>query len=217
MLKWQVHSRAVNNSLPEAILTVSGPAQPTTLPLEIAAHLPAEAEGGDWLDQLTKTPELTNIAVGLLVANPMLLPQRVSAQLQTLGVKTVINLPSVAQHDPEFGAMLSEVDLGPQRELEMMISFREAGLSCIVAVATAQEAQSALAAGFDHLAVLPRVQAYESGFPSELSRNRAVASVAALPDAADATLLSLVTAAEARIPSVWPAQANAVIERPIRL
>ncbi|MEM9707669.1 MAG: hypothetical protein AAF871_02675 [Pseudomonadota bacterium] len=123
-------------------------------------------------------------------------------------------MPSVSQHDAEFVANLAEVGLGPRRELDNLARYQSEGVGTIAVIASPQDANYALSRGLTIMLVLPRIQAYEGGFPSELSRNRAVGDVADALGTAEVTLLSLVSSAEAAAQSVWPPQIKAVIERP---
>ncbi|MEM9840730.1 MAG: phosphoenolpyruvate hydrolase family protein [Pseudomonadota bacterium] len=212
-MAWKIHERSDERSLPPVILTAKSAAVPSTLSPEISALLPTQKDDGSWLSDMPRIhPQ--GACAGLFMADPLHQQKRMLNLLRDAGVGWLINLPSVSQHDAEFETNLGEVGLGPRKELEVLRSYQKEGFDCIAAVSSARDAEFALSLDLKNIAVLPRVQAYESGFPSELHRNRQVAEVWERIKTENAALLSLVTAAEAAAQSVWPPQVHAVIERP---
>ncbi|MEM9238925.1 MAG: hypothetical protein AAGB07_03020 [Pseudomonadota bacterium] len=215
LLQWTIHMKSAGMDLPKAILMpVFGPPKPALAP-ELAALLPSNADPSGWVRELPKGPdEKSGLCAGVFLGNPLLQRQRVLFDLKTANLPWVCNLPSVCQHDPDFVTNLDEVDLGMARELANLAACAEEGFRCIASVATPEDARRAVQMGFRTLFVLPKVRAYESGFPSELTRTRAVAAVADVSEAADVTLLSLVKSSETMATVVWPTQVQGVIEQP---
>ncbi|MEL7013978.1 MAG: hypothetical protein AAFO72_11945 [Pseudomonadota bacterium] len=207
--------KSAGMDLPPALLMpVVGAPQPGLAP-DRAALLPHHADPSGWARKLRQGPDETrNLCGGIFLGNPLLQRQRVLADLKAANLPWVCNLPSVCQHDPDFVTNLDEVDLGMGRELANLAACAEEGFRCIASVATPEDARRALGMGFRALFVLPKIRAYESGFPSELTRSRAVAAVADLAMADGATLLSLVKSSETAATVVWPTQVEGVIEQP---
>lgn len=209
MQSWKIHRKSQVPDLPEVILTAPSGAPVSNLPPELAALLPTRPDEDSWISEIP-----AEACVGLFMANPLSQRNRIDTRLQDAGVKWVTNLPSVSQHDEEFIANLSEVGLGPRLELENLARYLRQGFKCIATVSSPKDATYAASVGLTNFLVMPHVQAYEGGFPSELTRNRAVAEVANVLAELPVTLLGLVSASEAAAKSVWPPQVSAVIERP---
>lgn len=218
LLEWRVHPKSQELDLPEAILMpVFGPDMPGLAP-EIAALLPSTSDPSGWTTKLPQsTAQKRTLCAGVFLGNPLLQRRRVLGDLQASGLAWICNMPSVCQHDADFIANLDEVGLGLERELNNLAACAAAGFRCIASVATPEDAALAQRLGFDRLFVLPKIRAHEGGFPSELSRNRAVAAIAEMPGPTSRVLLSQVKSSETAAPVVWPAQVQGVVEQPLPL
>lgn len=206
---WNIHPRDRDLDLPEAILTPRAPVTSSSLPIELAALLPTSGFDDAWL---SKVP--AGACAGLFLGNPLRQDTRTFKLLRDASIAWIANLPSVSQHDTDFIENLAEVGMGPEQELDRLARYQGEGFKCIASVSSAKDAYYAHNLGLKTICVLPQVRAYEGGFPSELVRNRAVSEVKDAIGDADATLLSIVTRAEAGARSVWPPQVSAVLERP---
>lgn len=196
-------------------MPVFGAPKPGLAP-EIAALLPSVADPSGWTTDLTQNAaQKRGLCAGIFLGNPLLQRRRILGDLQASGLSWVCNLPSVCQHDIDFITHLDEVDLGVENELTNLADCAASGFRCIASVATPEDARTALRLGFRTLFVLPKIRAHEGGFPSELSRTRAVAAIAEVPGLDDAVLLSQVKSSEIAAPVVWPAQVQAVVEQPL--
>lgn len=215
LFEWSVHVKSSGLTLPEAILMpVFGAPKPGLAP-EIAALLPSNSDPSGWTRDIPREPApQSSLCAGVFLGSPLLQRQRVLSDLKESGLPWVCNLPSVCQHDTDFVTNLDEVDLGMRRELTNLAACADAGFQCIASVATPDDARRATQLGFRTLFVLPKIRAYEGGFPSELNRSRAVRAVADLPELKGATLLSLVKSSETRATVVWPPSVQGVLEEP---
>ena len=215
VLSWNIHPRPESVTLPKAILTLRNEVGSSALAPEVAGLLPTQSDTISWLADLPETPEAEqNVCAGVFIGNPHLRKEQLRKTLSKAGLRWLSNLPSTCQHDDEFISNLNDVGLGPVRELETLAAFQNDGLDCIAAVGSAADAQLAVRLGLTRLFVLPKTRQYEGGFPSELSRNRAVAEIITAIGPDTTTVLSLVKESEVAVSVVWPSQAAGVIAQP---
>ncbi len=215
LLTWKIHLRHDAPQLPEAILTPADSLPKLGLPHELAVLLPARHPDNNWIAGACENVDNpAHLALGVFLGSPLLRRQDLFAELQMAARPWLINLPSSAQHDPEFVGHLDEVSLGPSVEYSVLKFYADLGLRVIATVGNAQEAGIALDLGLKTLLVMPKASAYVGGFPSELARRNTVAEVVKAAKARDVTLLGYVRASEASVSSVWPPEAAGVVEQP---
>lgn len=195
---------------PSGICTAAGRAIPPWLPYEIGLLLPGPQSAGP---AAMPADIPGNAALGVFLSNPLLNIGKLVEAVTSAGVRWVANLPTVAQHDPEFRGHLEDVGLGYGRETAGLRTLREAGLKTIAAVATAEDAESA-AIDADMILVVPDVSAYGAGFPSAGVRSAQIAEVRRACPGYAKPLLGMLTEAEHRLPSTWPAGVDGGVIRP---
>ena len=82
---------------------------------------------------------------------------RPTAQLLTalwsMGVRRLINLPSVSFFDGASGAVLEQVDLGPAREVDFLLQARDAGFRVALCTTQARADRTGDASPFDFLLI----------------------------------------------------------------
>ncbi|MDW3203992.1 MAG: phosphoenolpyruvate hydrolase family protein [Alphaproteobacteria bacterium] len=155
-------------------------------------------------------------ALGLFMANPFLKLDTVAAACQSASIEWIVNLPSVAQQDSEFGQQLEDVGLDLTGELRRLDALHARGLRTAAVVTDAEGAEKAIAAGAEVLIVLPRVSDFAAGFPSSRQRGTAIQLVRNALASSDwqGSVLGLGDATEAAHPALWPEGVDGLMIRP---
>jgi predicted TIM-barrel enzyme len=103
------------------------------------------------IDAGTLSP--AQVYVGIFALDRFRPTAQLLAALHAMGVRRLINLPSVSFFDGRSGAMLEEVELGPAREVDFLLQAREAGFRIALCTTQARANQLADAAPFDFLLI----------------------------------------------------------------
>ncbi|MBA4613381.1 hypothetical protein H1W37_17105 [Stappia taiwanensis] len=130
------------------------------------------------LDALTqpaghpRTTAIKDKAAGLFMADCFLHVERTAEILRAAGIEWVCNLPTVGQHDRAFQHVLSQVNMGVDRELAVCDAFRTRGFRLLVAVSEAEAAPRWARLDPEAIAHVPGLAAFRTGRPA-LSQRRA--------------------------------------------
>ncbi len=99
------------------------------LPLELEALLPNRRHNDDLMAGLQPSiGEASGAIAAVFAADPFINVRQMTSVLTRVGIERVANFPSVAQYGKAFEQSLSEVGLGVQRELAILVQFRKLGL-----------------------------------------------------------------------------------------
>lgn len=217
-IEWKIHERldqdAPKAALPTHIFTGPAPITSDKIPLELAILLPNRKNDIEWLG--TMEPNLfqsNKPCLGLFMSDPFLRIRHIAMTMQNMGFEWITNFPSVSQHEGRFLNHITEVGLGPEYELEQLHDFLEKGIRCIATIATKSDAEMAIEMGFDTLFLIPKVSAFEVGFPSQLSRDNMVRQISDLPRSDHIKILTLAKSSEVASPNLWPRGTCGVVEQ----
>ncbi|MCA1296739.1 hypothetical protein [Stappia indica] len=183
LLHWQIWHPRASAPVPSGILTFAPGGADLGLPPEVAVHLPTAAGNQVLLDALSQPaghPRTTAIkdkavrdkAAGLFMADCFLHVERTAEILRAAGIEWVCNLPTVGQHDRAFQHVLSQVNMGVDRELAVCDAFRARGFRLLIAVSGAEEAALWVSLNPEAIAHVPALAAFHTGRPA-LSQRRA--------------------------------------------
>lgn len=188
LLHWQIWRPHAPAPVPAGILTFAPGGADLGLPPEVAVHLPTTAGNQVLLDALSqpagslrttaakdkaaKDKAVRDKAAGLFMADCFLHVERTAQILRAAGIEWVCNLPTVGQHDRAFQNVLSQVDMGVDRELAVCEAFRTRGFRLLVAVSGADEAAQWASLNPEAIAHVPALAAFRTGRPA-LSQRRA--------------------------------------------
>ncbi|GGE82119.1 hypothetical protein GCM10007285_07140 [Stappia taiwanensis] len=178
LLHWQIWRPRASAPVPSGILTFAPGGADLGLPPEVALHLPTAAGNKVLLDALTqpaghpRTTAIKDKAAGLFMADCFLHVERTAEILRAAGIEWVCNLPTVGQHDRAFQHVLSQVNMGVDRELAVCDAFRTRGFRLLVAVSEAEAAPRWARLDPEAIAHVPGLAAFRTGRPA-LSQRRA--------------------------------------------
>lgn len=222
IIEWEIHERldkdapksASKAGLPTHIMTGPVPIISDKIALELAILLPNRKNDIEWLGTMDPTLfQSKRPCLGLFMSDPFLRIRHIAMSMQKMGLEWITNLPSVGQHEGRFLSHITEVGLGPEYELQQLYRFLEQGIRCIATIATKSDAEMAIDMGFDTLFVIPKVGAFEVGFPSQLSRDNMVRQISDLPRSDHIKILTLAKSSEIAAPNLWPRGTFGVVEQ----
>jgi predicted TIM-barrel enzyme len=93
------------------------------------------------------------VYVGIFALDRFRPTAQLLAALHAMGVRRLINLPSVSFFDGRSGAMLEEVELGPAREVDFLLQARDAGFRIALCTTLARANKLTDASPFDFLLI----------------------------------------------------------------
>lgn len=105
-------------------------------------------------------------AVGLFLPDVFINLSRTVSVLQKAKVNWVCNLPTTGQYDNEFKQYLSEVEMGVQKEIEMLSAFKKLGFKTLAIISSEKDALAFAHSKPDALGVIPQAATFSAGFPS---------------------------------------------------
>lgn len=214
-LEWA--SRRINsdigskNLIPDALFAACPQQLPPGLPYEVALLLPIQKVRDPVPDNLSNP---STIAAALFLANPLINTQIWMRHLRDRDVGWVANFPTVTQHEQGFRDRLTDVGLGFEKELSLLSDFGDYGFRILACVTSAEDAAEALKSGCHALLVLPKVSAFEGGFPSVQNRQSQLLQIRSAITDTNVPILGLLQPAEAALTSTWPKGMEAGMVRP---
>lgn len=138
-------------------------AQVDGLSVELSGLLPNRDHNADLLAALSRVhgasvsdAGASGPVVALFLADPFLRLPDVAGALRRLGLRRVVNLPSVMQYQPAYALTLDGLGIGPQREFRTLAALADAGFQVSTAVAHAQHVTKALAMRPEQVFLAPR-------------------------------------------------------------
>jgi predicted TIM-barrel enzyme len=93
------------------------------------------------------------VYVGIFALDRFRPTAQLFAALRAMGVRRLINLPSVSFFDGRSGAMLEEIELGPAREVDFLLQARDAGFRIALCTTQARASKLADVSPFDFLLI----------------------------------------------------------------
>ncbi len=221
VMEWRLTLRAGSRwkdlGLPSAVLSIAPGFLDPDMPAELGILLPNVGGCGDLIAHVERVPEaLTDAALGLFLADPLLNVSVTAQRLKSVGAGWIANLPSVAQHDPELLQMLEDVGLDHPLETARLSDLQGSGLSAIAVATGGGTAASIAAVDPAAIFILPRVRDFAAGFPSPRQRGAAVreAATAAHATGWKGPILALAASNEADHEVLWPDGCDGIVCRP---
>ena len=211
MLFWGCVGQSTNTNLPTGFITLSPAFFDPKLPAECHGLLPSGDGSRGLLEVIASEPGvLVDRGIGLFFNDPFLNITQISNFLDQHQISWITNLPSIAQHDPEFRSDLRDVGFSVQAELRCLAQLRRPGLRTMAAISSSNHADMLADFPADAAVVVQTTSELQVSFPSfgqRLARLESINEVLQKQKSA-VCAMPLVTATEEA------AQASPVVLRP---